>query len=291
MSSEPASTAPTLAAPGRLSRARVVANREIGPGWYVLRLEDPAVAHKARPGQFMQVLCRDGTSCDPLLRRPFSVYCVDRARGTYDILYAAVGRGTRWMAELADGPGAEVDAEGPYGNAFTPPGKDDRVYLVGGGVGVAPLYFFAEELLAGSAPPPRITLCMGARTKDLLQGIDDFRRLPLRAETATDDGSEGFHGRVTQLFESLVLAEADKTLVKVYGCGPQGMNDSLRAVAVERGLACEICLEALMACGYGVCFACVLPIRKELGGEYYNRRTCYEGPVFDARLLHPGIEG
>jgi dihydroorotate dehydrogenase electron transfer subunit len=68
------------------------------------------------------------------------------------------------------------------------------------------------------------------------------------------------------------------------------MNESLRALAVERGLSCEICLESLMACGFGVCFGCVLPIRKEPGRDFYNRRTCYEGPVFDARLLHPGIE-
>jgi dihydroorotate dehydrogenase electron transfer subunit len=96
---------------------------------------------------------------------------------------------------------------------------------------------------------------------------------------------------VTELFLRLASAERDPRRVRVFGCGPQGMNESLRALCVERALACEVCLEALMACGFGVCFGCVLPIRKEIGGDFYNRRTCWEGPVFDARLLHPGIEG
>jgi dihydroorotate dehydrogenase electron transfer subunit len=192
-----------------------------------------------------------------------------------------------------DRPGS-VDIEGPFGNSFSMPGPGDRVYLVGGGVGVAPLYFFARRCLEGvrgDAPAPEITLCMGARTGAALQGIEEFRRLPMRSEAATDDGSEGFRGRVTELFLSLLEREPDPARVKVYGCGPQAMNESLRAIVVERGIRCEICLESLMGCGFGVCFACVLPIRKETGGEYLNRRICWEGPVFDARLLHPGIDG
>jgi dihydroorotate dehydrogenase electron transfer subunit len=198
------------------------------------------------------------------------------------------------MAALPDGPrengNGTVDVEGPFGNTFTSPGPEDSVYLVGGGVGVAPLYFLAEEILAATKPP-RITLCMGARTRDQLQGIEDFRKLPLRSLTATDDGSEGYHGRVTELCAKLIEEEPKPGLIRVYGCGPQGMNESLRALAVARSFRCEICLEALMACGFGVCFGCVLPIRKEVQGDFYNRRTCWEGPVFDARLLYPGIEG
>jgi dihydroorotate dehydrogenase electron transfer subunit len=270
--------------------SRIVSNRRVGPGWFVLRLEDTVIARRSRPGQFVQIRVGEGESFDPLLRRPFSVYDVDRKAGTYDILYTAVGRGTRWMAGLPDAPGGAVDVEGPFGNEFAHPDAADRVYLVGGGVGVAPLYFFAKETIARGGSRPPITLCVGARSRGQLQGIDDFRKLPIRAETATDDGSDGFHGRVTALFAKLLAGEPDAQRVRVYGCGPQGMNESLRALAVEKGLRCEICLEALMACGFGVCFGCVLPIRKELGGEFYNRRTCYEGPVFDARLLHPGIE-
>lgn len=268
----------------------IVRNRCVGPGWYVLRLRQPAIASQARAGQFVQVKTASGGSFDPLLRRPFSVYDVDRQEGTYDVLYTAVGRGTRWLAALPDAPVGSLDVEGPFGNTFTAPGPQDHVYLVGGGVGVAPLYLLAREILERPGPHPGITLCMGARTGSLLQGIDAFRRLPLRAEVATDDGSEGHRGRVTHLLQVLLEQEPEPARVKVFGCGPQGMNESLRALCVERSLTCEICLESLMACGFGVCFGCVLPIRKAVGGDFYNRRTCYEGPVFDARLLQPGIE-
>jgi dihydroorotate dehydrogenase electron transfer subunit len=280
--------------------SKVVSNNAVGPGWYVLRLKGPEISLGSRPGQFVQIRCADEGSFDPLLRRPFSVYSVDREAETFDILYTTVGRGTRWMASLEGNAGGKVDVEGPFGNTFTPPRPEDHVYLVGGGVGVAPLYFLAQEIL--SAPTagtqakmqdarPRLTLCMGARTRSQLQGIEDFRGLPLRAETSTDDGTDGLHGRVTELFEKLVDGEQDLARVRVYGCGPQGMNESLRACLLRRSIRGEICLESLMACGFGVCFGCVLPIRKEPGGEYYNRRTCWDGPVFDARLLHPGIEG
>ena len=277
-----------------LRPSRIVSNSRVGPGWYVLRLEEPTLARSSKPGQFVQIRCSEGESFDPFLRRPFSVYRVDREQGTYDILYTTVGRGTRWMAALPDRPGeadnGAVDIEGPFGNTFTPPGPDDSVYLVGGGVGVAPLYFLAEEILAAPRAP-RITLCMGARTRDQLQGIEDFRKLPLRSLTATDDGTEGYHGRVTELCASLLQEEPEPGRVRIYGCGPQGMNESLRQLAASGSLHCEICLEALMACGFGVCFGCVLPIRKEVNGDFFNRRTCWEGPVFDARLLYPGIEG
>lgn len=281
---------PTLEA---VRPSRLVANRPVGPGWYVLRLAEPAIARAARPGMFVQVLCRDGTSQDPLLRRPFSVYDTDPDAGTYDILYTAVGRGTRWLASLPADPGSRetrIDVEGPFGNRFTAPQAGEDVYLVGGGVGVAPLYLLAREVVAGPGPHPTITLCMGARTRAQLQGLEEFRALPIRCEVSTDDGSEGFHGRVTGLLERLLEAPGDTGRIRIYGCGPQGMNEALRELATRRGLWCEICLESLMACGFGVCFACVLPIRKELGSDYYNRRTCVEGPVFDARLLHPGIE-
>jgi len=261
-----------------------------------LRLEETKISGGAKPGQFVQFRCGADGSFDPFLRRPFSVYSVNRAAETFDILYTTVGRGTRWMASLKAESRGTADVEGPFGNTFSLPGPEDRVYLVGGGVGVAPLYFFAEEILAAPCArkrdrKPDVTLCMGARTGSQLQGIQDFRKLPLRAETSTDDGSQGFHGRVTELLEKLLAEEADLTRVRVYGCGPQAMNESLRACLIEKSIWGEICLESLMACGFGVCFGCVLPLRKELAGEFYNRRICWEGPVFDARLLHPGIEG
>ncbi len=280
----------------RAGKSRLVYNRPVGPGWYVLRLASKEISGASEPGQFVQVLCKETDSSDPLLRRPFSVYCADPAAGTYDILYTPVGRGTRWMtrlpAEPTPGYPVEVDVLGPFGNSFSPPEPGDRCILVGGGVGVAPLYFLARKL-RGSKEPPEVSLCMGARTAEQLQGIDDFRALQIRCEVSTDDGSAGHRGFVTELLEKLLDAdpgrgEGPDPRLRIYGCGPPGMNEALRRVAVARGLRCEICLESRMACGFGICFGCVAPIRKEVGGPFFNRRICWEGPVFDARLLKGG---
>ena len=283
----------------RTGPSKVIFNRNVGPNWFLLRLKEPQIARASAPGQFVQIGCSEPGSQDPLLRRPFSVYDVDVEAGTYDILYIVTGRGTRWMASLpqsgsaADGADVLVDVIGPFGNRFTPPEPDAVVLLVGGGVGVAPLYFYARELCdSAAAKPSQVVLCMGARTAEQLQGIDDFRRLPIRCEVATNDGSEGYDGFVTGLLESLLngdLADVQNDRVRVYGCGPTGMNEALRRVAVNRSLRCEICLESYMACGFGICFACVAPVAKELDGELYNRRVCLEGPVFDARLIGPGL--
>jgi dihydroorotate dehydrogenase electron transfer subunit len=283
--------------------SRVVSNRQVGPGWFLLRLEEPQIARASRPGQFVQVLCAAPGGVDPLLRRPFSVYDSNPRDGTYDLLYTVSGRGTRWMSLLPEsgrprplrgvprGEGLEVDVIGPFGNRFTPPRKEDLVVLAGGGVGVAPLYFFARELCARAEGPPRTVLCMGARSATQIQGLEDFRKLPIHCEVSTDDGSAGFRGRVTELLAALLDGDLRESLprLRLYGCGPTGMNEALRRLAVERQVACEICLEARMACGFGICFACVVPIRKELAGPLYNRRICLEGCVFDAHLLGEGL--
>ncbi|MAM45184.1 MAG: hypothetical protein CMJ91_00620 [Planctomycetes bacterium] len=279
------------------AESEVVYNRRIGPGWYVLRLREESISRRSEPGMFVQVLCSEGEAFDPFLRRPFSVYSTDKENGTYDILYTTVGRGTRWMAALPDPetsgsgePPAIVDVLGPLGNTFTMPGKDESVYLVGGGVGVAPLYFLALRLLE-LPDPPDIHFCMGARTGKFLQGIEDFRQLPIHTHVATNDGSEGFHGFVTDLFLDLWKEGEGAGKARVYGCGPQGMNESLRNLSVDNNLTCEICLESIMACGFGICFGCVAPIRKDPASDFINRRICCEGPVFDSNLLCPGIDG
>ncbi len=272
--------------------SRLLFNRPVGPGWYLLRLSEPAIARCSEPGQFVQIQCGESSAFDPLLRRPFSVYSADPSAGTYDILYTPVGRGTRWMAALPAKPTPgfpdHIDVIGPFGNTFSPPEPGDRCILVGGGVGVAPLYFLARKLCA-LPQKPEITLCMGARTSAQLQGIDDFRALKVSCEVSTEDGSEGFQGLVTELLEKLLGSCRTGPPLRIYGCGPFGMNEALRGVAMKHGIWCEICLESRMACGFGICFGCVAPIRKELDGPFYNRRICWEGPVFEARLLKEGL--
>jgi dihydroorotate dehydrogenase electron transfer subunit len=162
--------------------------------------------------------------------------------------------------------------------------------MVAGGIGQTPFLALAREHL-GERPfgdparvvkaVPRVTLCYGARSRDYLAGVDDFERVGVEVLTSTDDGSAGHHGLVTELAES-VLKESPGA--KVVTCGPEPMMAAVARLCAACGVACQVSLETPMACGVGICFSCVAKVRDEDGGWDY-RRTCVEGPVFDAARI------
>ncbi|MCI0652695.1 MAG: dihydroorotate dehydrogenase electron transfer subunit [Planctomycetes bacterium] len=264
--------------------ARVEENRDLGEGWWLAGFDAPALASRLRAGQFVQV--RIGTSEDPLIRRPFSVYDVTPAPGrgarTVWLLYQVVGRGTRWMA--AQRPGEQMDLLGPLGKPFpdlAARGADD-IFLVGGGIGVAPLYFYCREFgQSGAATRPRVFL--GARRASLLIGRAAFESLGVPLHLATDDGSLGYRGNVVECLGSELDSRRGAKAAGI-GCGPHGMNVALRNFAVERGLDLWISLENYMPCGFGACFGCVVPSPEGQANRRY-RRVCVEGPAFPAREL------
>jgi len=160
--------------------------------------------------------------------------------------------------------------------------------MVGGGIGQTPFLALAQEyrgLRAYGTPPravPRasqVTLCYGARSSDLLAGVDDFRRLGVEVRLSTDDGSMGHRGLVTDLIRPAISRSSLRP--RIVCCGPESMMEAAAHVARELGVPCQVSLENPMACGIGVCFSCVAKIRDGSGGWDY-RRTCVEGPVFDA---------
>lgn len=260
----------------------VVANQHLGEGWYQLEFDAADLAPRCRAGQFVQV--RIGEGDDPLVRRPFSVYDVSPAPGPaadrLSILYQVVGPGTRWMS--ARRPGDGVDLLGPLGNPFPrfdlPTGG--RILLVGGGIGVAPLFLYCRELRASNSPH-ELQVLIGARRESLLVSRPRFREYDLPLSVATDDGSSGHHGTVIELLERLT-AGLDRRVVAGIGCGPHGMNMALRTFAVSANLDFWIALDNYMPCGFGACFGCVIPTR---AGGY--RRVCVDGPAFPAADLQP----
>lgn len=247
--------------------AEVLDHREVAREQYVMTLDAPAVAAAARPGQFVMVRSLGGW--DPLLPRAYSVYHADAEGGCIEILYREVGRGTRRLRMHE--PGMRVLLWGPLGNCFELP-VGERVVLVGGGVGVPPLAFWAQRLAARSVPMELVAL-IGAASADLLVGTEQFRRARALVRTATDDGSAGHHGYVTELLPEY-LAGARAT---VYACGPMPMLAAVAKVAAAHGAPAELALEAPMACGVGACLGCTVP---RAGGGY--ARVCTEGPVFRA---------
>lgn len=224
-----------------------------------------------RAGQFYMLAATarwgGGEGERPFLPRAFSVLrAAPQGGGVVELQFLVedVGPGTRRLCELGAGDGLEL--VGPLGVGFAEPRAGRRALLVGGGVGIAPLAIWQDEL-GGDAPA-----LLGFRDRDRARGAE----LLSSARVATDDGSVGHHGLVTELLaEELEAAEQ----VEVYACGPPAMLEAVRALCSEREVPAQLALESGMACGFGACFGCVVPTR-----EGYIR-LCLEGPVLDAALL------
>jgi dihydroorotate dehydrogenase electron transfer subunit len=205
-----------------------------------------------------------------------------------DLVYLAKGKFTSRLAECL--PGQPLVVWGPLGNGF-PATSTGHLIMVAGGIGQTPFVTLAAEALGlrRFGDPPRqmetvakVTLCYGARTAGMLAGVEDFQRLGVDVRLATDDGSRGCHGLVTDLLQE-VLNETEGSH-RVVCCGPEPMMEAVSEICVQRGSPCEVSLETPMACGIGVCFTCVAKVRDE-SGQWDYKRTCVEGPVFDAARI------
>jgi dihydroorotate dehydrogenase electron transfer subunit len=266
--------------------ARTVDNVRLAERMYRIRLDCPDVAAAIRPGQFV-MLRLPGTS-DPLLGRPFALYdTVLDAAGTptgIDIVYLVVGKMTGLLAEVK--PGEPIEVWGPLGNGFPDISGSEHVVFVAGGIGQTPFLAYARELLGtrgyGGEKPrqraKRVSLYYGVRTAALAAGVDDFRSAGCDVQLASDDGSIGFQGFVTQL-----LAK-DQPPGPFIGCGPEPMLHALAKLTAGWGATCYVSLETPMACGFGACFSCVTRVKTPGGWDY--KRVCVDGPVFDAAALH-----
>jgi NAD(P)H-flavin reductase len=267
----------TLAPFGR-RRLPVVRRAELG-AYVVLSVADPG-GPAPDPGQFAMLSAAErwggGADERPFLPRAFSV-ARRRAGGTLDFLLEDVGPGTERLAELRAGD--DVWLLGPLGRGFEPPREGRRPLLVGGGVGIAPLAIWQDAL--GTGAP----VLLGFRDAAHAEGAALLRD----PRIATDDGSAGHHGRVTELLAAelegfgLRSARAETSGLRhgaeVYACGPPPMLEAVRALCAEHDVPAQLALEAGMACGYGACFGCVVPTR-----DGYVR-LCVDGPVLDAARL------
>jgi len=263
----------------------VIMNERLARDTYRLRLATPDLARAIRPGQFVMLRPAHGT--DPLLGRPFALYdTMLDAQGeptAVDIVYLVVGKATGLLAELKAGD--EVSAWGPLGNGFPTLSNVEAVGLVAGGIGQTPFLAYVRQLLGtrgyGGRPAQKgaehVLLCYGVRSADLAAGVEDFRAAGAEVHLASDDGSLGFHGFVTQLLER----HAPPT--HLLGCGPEPMLRALIQLARSWSVPCHVSLETPMACGVGICFSCVTAVQTADGMDY--RRVCMEGPVFDSGCL------
>ncbi len=263
----------------------VIEHVKLAERTYRVRLACPEIAAAIRPGQF--VMLRLPGTTDPLLGRPFALYdtILDDAGKpiAIDVVYLVIGKMTSRLPAVEEGQSLEV--WGPLGKPFLDVGTPDRVTFVAGGIGQTPFLAFARELLGtrgfgGDAPRKRtekVSLYYGVRTASLAAGVDDFRTAGVEVHLASDDGSIGTKGYVTQL-----LTSHGKTGPLV-GCGPEPMLHALAKVAATWAVPCQVSLETPMACGIGICFSCVAKVTTPDGWDY--KRVCMDGPAFDAAQL------
>lgn len=291
MTASSASPIPCFADRAVQRTVRVLENVQLAKDTFRIRYSCPEIARSILPGQFLMLKL---SGCDdPLLGRPLAFYDVvwgddGRAVGL-DVVYLVVGKMTSRLAQCQ--PGDTLDVWGPLGNGFAPtPAR--HLIMVAGGIGQTPFLALAQEYSGRRkfGDPPRtvpqaehITFCYGARNKDYLAGLADFERLGIDVRVSTDDGSAGHHGLVTHLLQE-TLRTTDLSTARVVCCGPERMMEAVAEICSDVNVACEVSLETPMACGIGICFSCVTKVR-DATGQWDYRRTCVEGPVFDARSI------
>ena len=266
----------------------ILSNVEISPGYWRMRLTAPQEFSAATPGQFVMV--RVSGAIDPLLRRPLAIFDIgvheppqsgSQAQPFFEMLYRVVGKGTAMLSVLHETD--LLDILGPLGSGFRLGSIAEEKLIVGGGIGLAPLYLLARELVTQGSP---VRLFAGGRTRDDILCTTEFERLGVECYTATEDGSLGEQGFVTvALNRRLDLLKGRATL---YACGPDGMLAAVAKIAAERDIPCQVSLEGYMACGVGACLACVAPGRNHSPETPDYRCVCTEGPVFDASELKWG---
>jgi len=259
-------------------KAKILSQNKIKDGYWHCELNAPEVAKHALPGQFINIRVSD--NYDPLLRRPISLHGASATN--IKIFYEVVGKATEILAQKKKGE--LLDIIGPLGNGFDfgrEKGKEKRQILVAGGMGVAPLMFLAEKLTENrrQKTEDRIMVLIGARREKELLCVNDFKRLGCEVKVATDDGSQGFHGRVTDMLEHFLSSVLCPLSSSIYACGPKPMLKAVANIANERGLPAQLSLEEHMSCGIGACLGCAVKTKEGL------KRVCKEGPVFSAQDL------
>lgn len=243
---------------------RLIRKKQLTADIYDVTVEAGALAKAAQPGQFAHIYVPGKT-----LRRPISICEADAAAKTLRFVFQVRGEGTHLLAQSALGD--SLDLLAPLGHGFTLGDTNRRAVFVGGGIGLPPL-------LAAAKPfGENAVVLAGFRTAEAVILQKDFERAGGRVLIATDDGTCGHHGLVTDLLAGL-------SFDAVFACGPKPMLQAAARAAKERGVPCQVSMEERMACGVGACLGCAVRLRGENGAESYGH-VCKDGPVFDAEQM------
>jgi len=250
----------------RIEDLRIVERESLNKDFFILKLAGDTEIPEMKPGQFAQV--RVDGSRDTFLRRPVSIHDVDYAGNTFKLLIQIAGKGTLVLSRLKEGDSLNLIY--PLGNSFTLPGNGEKILLIGGGCGIAPLLFLAKHLNAHGFIPD---ILLGFRNRERIIEYDEYKNAG-NVFLTTEDGSMGEKGYVTT---HSVLQTG--TYSRVYCCGPAPMMKAVAGFSKKKRIICEVSLENLMACGFGVCLCCTVETVRG------NLSTCVDGPIFNTNDL------
>jgi dihydroorotate dehydrogenase electron transfer subunit len=249
---------------------KIIFNTRVTSDTYIMGLDSSEIVTGSRPGQFVMV--RVESHLDPLLRRPFSI-CGVRDNNLFYILYRVVGRGTAILSQKREGENLSI--LGPLGKGFDLKKTEGKAVLVSGGIGIAPLIFLAQV--------------MKGRDMEFMAGfsssaeIIDPGNIGFSANNislATDDGTKGYAGTVTDLLEKFLKKQSGQiTTFSLYSCGPSPMLKRIASIAIDYNITCQVSMETAMACGLGACQGCAVKASSFEDAPLYYR-VCKEGPVF-----------
>jgi dihydroorotate dehydrogenase electron transfer subunit len=260
------------------ANVQVLWNNQVGPCHYKIGLNCPREFASAIAGQF--IMLRIADQMDPLLRRPFSIHKLILKHGQIDgveLIYKVIGVGTGILSELI--PGDRVNVLGPLGNGFMIPDHAQRILIVAGGMGVAPMPFLISHLIDKGLDLSNCKVFLGAKSKDELLCREAFVNLGISVHTSTDDGSLGEQCSVTDPLEIEITQSMPDI---IYACGPMEMLACVIGIAEKHHISCQVSIETMMACGVGACLGCAVESRNQ-PQKYFH--ACLDGPVFDAHLL------
>lgn len=246
---------------------KVQHTKQLNADTWLLRILAPEIARQAGPGQFVNVKCCSGLNA--YLRRPISLCSLDREQGTFDIVFQVRGKGTELLCRFEEQD--DIDVMGPLGKGFSLNPDDETLIAMGGGIGVFPLLQLLKE-----HPAKKKIAILGFRNKDLVVLEEAFQSVCDTLLIATDDGSYGWKGFVTDLLEKKLKEEK---ISKVSMCGPTIMMKKGVALCQQYGVASEVSMEQRMGCGVGACLVCACKTRA--GDDWDYSHVCKDGPVFD----------
>ena len=310
---------PKIKSKVKSQKSKVISNRNIKDNYFEIIIEASEIAKSAQPGQFVNIKVSDGM--EPLLRRPLSIHRISyqpsaisrqqRIKNSIVLLYEAVGKGTEILSQRK--PGEFLNVIGPLGNGFKCYPLSAIRYpliLVAGGMGTAPLVFLAEKLreVKSKKAKGKTLVLIGARTREDILCEEEFKKLGCEVKIATDDGSRGFKGYVSDLLAKELSAlrwpegrgwasdsPSHYQPLTIYACGPKLLLKEISRISLEHNIPAQLSLESHMACGIGACMGCVIKGKRQKAKgkseeekgktEFEYKRVCREGPVFEANQI------